>query len=61
MNRKKTPISSLSGSQLYSPGPNPSFGRNLTKDQLGSVIFGCKNATITECLTKQLFGKSFFM
>ncbi|KAK2414788.1 DCD (Development and Cell Death) domain protein [Trifolium repens] len=56
MNRKKTPISSLTGNQLYSPSPNPSFGRNLTKDQLGGVIFGCKNATIQECLTKQLFG-----
>ncbi|GAU17154.1 hypothetical protein TSUD_177840 [Trifolium subterraneum] len=56
MNRKKTPISSLNGNQLYSPSPNQSFGRNLTKDELGGVIFGCKNMTIKECLTKQLFG-----
>ncbi|CAL0324667.1 unnamed protein product [Lupinus luteus] len=31
-------------------------GRNLGKYQLGGVIFGCKNSTIQECLSKQLFG-----
>ncbi|OIW00868.1 hypothetical protein TanjilG_12809 [Lupinus angustifolius] len=31
-------------------------GRNLGKYQLGGVIFGCKNSTIKECLSKQLFG-----
>ncbi|CAJ2670869.1 unnamed protein product [Trifolium pratense] len=56
MNRKKTPISSLTGNQLYSPSPNLSFGRNLTKNELGGVVFGCKNMTINECLNKQLFG-----
>ncbi|XP_039050481.1 kelch-like protein 1 isoform X2 [Hibiscus syriacus] len=30
--------------------------RNLRKNQLGGVIFGCKNATYKECLFKQLFG-----
>ncbi|CAI8612866.1 unnamed protein product [Vicia faba] len=56
-NWKKIQIPGSSGNQFYTPGPNPSvFGRNLTKDQLGGVIFGCKNATIKECLTKQLFG-----
>ncbi|QCE12062.1 kelch-like protein 18 [Vigna unguiculata] len=29
---------------------------NLPKSQLGGVIFGCKNATMRECLSKQLFG-----
>ncbi|XP_027927055.1 kelch-like protein 12 [Vigna unguiculata] len=36
--------------------PNFSCGRNLPKSQLGGVIFGCKNATMRECLSKQLFG-----
>lgn len=30
--------------------------RNLGKNQLGGVIFGAKNTTIMECLSKQLFG-----
>ncbi|XP_027767883.1 uncharacterized protein LOC107001590 [Solanum pennellii] len=30
--------------------------RNLPRDQLGGVIFGCKNDTIRECLEKQLVG-----
>ncbi|XP_047334372.1 kelch-like protein 3 [Impatiens glandulifera] len=30
--------------------------RNLNKNNLGGVIFGCSNATIEECLSKQLFG-----
>ncbi|KAG0463664.1 hypothetical protein HPP92_019733 [Vanilla planifolia] len=33
-----------------------SVSRNLHKNYLGGVIFGCKNSTITECLSKQLFG-----
>ncbi|AES79616.2 DCD (development and cell death) domain protein [Medicago truncatula] len=49
-------MSSSSGNQLYSPSPNQSYGRNLSKEQLGGVIFGTKNSTINECLTKQLFG-----
>lgn len=51
---KKTSFGSSSGNQYYSP--NPSFGRNLTQDQLGGVVFGTKNCTIKECLSKQLFG-----
>ncbi|XP_047965983.1 uncharacterized protein LOC125210473 [Salvia hispanica] len=30
--------------------------RNLTKDKLRAVIFGCKNHTIMECLDNNLFG-----
>lgn len=32
--------------------------RNLTKSQLGGVVFGCTKNTIKECLSKQLFGES---
>ncbi|KAJ0088540.1 hypothetical protein Patl1_31458 [Pistacia atlantica] len=43
-----------------SPSTNPTYtrssARNLVKSQLGGVIFGCKNNTIKECLTNQLFG-----
>jgi len=53
----KTSFGSSSGNQYLSP--NQSYGRNLTQDQLGGVVFGTKNCTIKECLTKQLFGKSF--
>ncbi|TKY65756.1 Kelch protein 1 [Spatholobus suberectus] len=51
---KKTQTSQFSGTQAFSP--NLACGRNLTKNQLGGVIFGCKNATMKECLSKQLFG-----
>ncbi|XP_068489622.1 uncharacterized protein [Phaseolus vulgaris] len=51
---KKAQTSQFSGNQPFSP--NPSFGRNLRKSELGGVIFGCKNATKKECLSKQLFG-----
>ncbi|XP_055812721.1 uncharacterized protein LOC129882448 isoform X2 [Solanum dulcamara] len=30
--------------------------KNLTRSQLGGVIFGCTNNTMKECLSKQLFG-----
>ncbi|KAJ4882231.1 beta-propeller protein [Raphanus sativus] len=30
--------------------------RNLTKTQLGGVVFGCTKHTINECLSKHLFG-----
>ncbi|KAG2690997.1 hypothetical protein I3760_09G216600 [Carya illinoinensis] len=33
-----------------------SVRRNLGKSHLGGVIFGCKNNTIKECLSGQLFG-----
>ncbi|XP_044484727.1 uncharacterized protein LOC123210430 isoform X2 [Mangifera indica] len=43
-----------------SPSTDPTYthaaARNLGKHQLGGVIFGCKNNTIKECLTNQLFG-----
>lgn len=32
--------------------------RNLTKSQLGGVVFGCTKNTIKECMSKQLFGES---
>ncbi|XP_076942774.1 uncharacterized protein LOC143612750 [Bidens hawaiensis] len=34
----------------------PSIARVLCKNQFGGVIFGCKQATISECLCKKLFG-----
>lgn len=45
---------------LGAPGNNSIFPgfRNLQKSDLGGVIFGCKNGTMEECLTKQLFGMS---
>ncbi|KAG4377767.1 hypothetical protein GLYMA_18G207500v4 [Glycine max] len=52
--RKKTQTSQFSVTQTFSP--NSSCGRNLRKNQLGGIIFGCKNATMKECLSKQLFG-----
>ncbi|KAH6802253.1 hypothetical protein C2S51_033699 [Perilla frutescens var. frutescens] len=30
--------------------------RNLTKDELGAIIFGCKHNTIKECLDREIFG-----
>ncbi|KAM0994460.1 hypothetical protein ACFX2A_010118 [Malus domestica] len=30
--------------------------RNLSKNRLGGVVFGCTKTTIEECLSKQLFG-----
>lgn len=44
----------IQNSQPFSP--NLGCGRNLRKNQLGGVIFGCKNSTMKECLSKQLFG-----
>ncbi|KAK2432605.1 B2 protein [Trifolium repens] len=32
------------------------WGRNLRKNHLGGVIFGCTRTTMKECLSKQLFG-----
>lgn len=31
--------------------------RNLTKLELGAIIFGCKHSTIKECLEKEIFGQ----
>ncbi|GAB2223901.1 hypothetical protein Droror1_Dr00004646 [Drosera rotundifolia] len=37
--------------------PNCSISaRNLSKSELGGVIFGCTRATYNECILKQLFG-----
>ncbi|KAK8518186.1 hypothetical protein V6N13_027665 [Hibiscus sabdariffa] len=46
------------GNVPFTPNTANSFvaSRNLRKNQLGGVIFGCKNATYKECLYKQLFG-----
>ncbi|XP_057435303.1 uncharacterized protein LOC130728001 isoform X2 [Lotus japonicus] len=57
MNRKKSQPSYLSGSGTFPFTPNSSVSsRNLNKNQLGGVIFGCKSCTYHECLNKNLFG-----
>ncbi|KAL6528570.1 hypothetical protein OROMI_029215 [Orobanche minor] len=46
-------------SETYPPrlmGSNVKWARNLSKNQLGGVIFGCTRSTIRECLANQLFG-----
>ncbi|KAK4253361.1 hypothetical protein QN277_010681 [Acacia crassicarpa] len=55
---RKTQTFYVKGNPSFFPSPiaTSTCGRNLEKDQLGGVIFGCKNATIKECLSKQLFG-----
>ncbi|KAK6152545.1 hypothetical protein DH2020_015180 [Rehmannia glutinosa] len=35
---------------------NVAWARNLNKNQLGGVIFGCTKSTMRECLANQLFG-----
>ncbi|KAI3447828.1 hypothetical protein Pfo_004493 [Paulownia fortunei] len=35
---------------------NVTWARNLNKNQLGGVIFGCTKSTMRECLGSQLFG-----
>lgn len=54
--------------QTFTKAPTPDLAsysvqaRNLSKNHLGGVIFGCKSGTMMECLSKQLFGsypKSF--
>lgn len=49
-----------SGNTSFSP--NITTGvlahRNLGKNNLGGVIFGCTDNTMKECLFKQIFGKS---
>ncbi|KAK4742560.1 hypothetical protein SAY87_000561 [Trapa incisa] len=39
----------------YTPNSSVTH-RNLSKENLGGVIFGCRNSTMKECLSKQLFG-----
>ncbi|XP_008799817.2 uncharacterized protein LOC103714378 [Phoenix dactylifera] len=41
------------------PSNSSVSARNLRKNDLGGVIFGCKHSTIAECLSKQLFGLPF--
>ncbi|KAJ1416297.1 Kelch-type beta propeller [Sesbania bispinosa] len=55
---RKTQNFSVSGTLPFSPNlaVNSVNGRNLGKYQLGGVIFGCKNSTMQECHSKQLFG-----
>ncbi|KAJ4830199.1 hypothetical protein Tsubulata_048752 [Turnera subulata] len=43
------------GGDLYTPNCSVT-ARNLGKAQLVGVIFGCKNHTIQECFSKNLFG-----
>ncbi|XP_062092394.1 uncharacterized protein LOC133798194 isoform X2 [Humulus lupulus] len=43
-------------SQAQWPSNFSSTARNLRKNDLGGVIFGCKHSTIKECNLKQLFG-----
>jgi len=55
--RKKTENIQLVEQLSMSPsGGGYVPARNLSKRDLGGVIFGCKNNTMGECLTKKLFG-----
>ncbi|XP_060964734.1 uncharacterized protein LOC133029021 isoform X1 [Cannabis sativa] len=42
--------------QAQWPSNFSSTARNLRKNDLGGVIFGCKHSTFKECILKQLFG-----
>ncbi|CAH1438798.1 unnamed protein product [Lactuca virosa] len=53
-NKKKILEKDMKESSTFSNYSVPA--RNLRKDDLGSVIFGCKHNTINECLTNHLFG-----
>ncbi|CAI9273810.1 unnamed protein product [Lactuca saligna] len=53
-NKKKILEKEMKESSTFSNYSVPA--RNLRKDDLGSVIFGCKHNTINECLTNHLFG-----
>ncbi|KAE9622261.1 putative development/cell death domain, kelch-type beta propeller [Lupinus albus] len=54
---QKAQISCSGGTQPFNPNSVGTVcGRNLRKNELGGVIFGTKNTTIKECLSKQLFG-----
>ncbi|KAL0321804.1 UNVERIFIED_CONTAM: B2 protein [Sesamum calycinum] len=57
MGRRKTGTAPLKEKSKVSWTVNMSpTARNLTKKELGAVIFGCKHHTIKECLLKQMFG-----
>lgn len=56
---KKTKTNKLNQKGKSQPPPTGNFShpaRNLRKSDLGAVIFGCKNNTIDECYSQQLFG-----
>ncbi|XP_043701486.1 uncharacterized protein LOC122651958 isoform X2 [Telopea speciosissima] len=40
----------------FSTTNSSATARNLRKENLGGVVFGCKNNTMKECLSKQIFG-----
>ncbi|MCE3050922.1 hypothetical protein HAX54_048520 [Datura stramonium] len=56
--RRRIHTFTYSNSALASPyqANNARGLRNLPRDQLGGVIFGCTDTTIKECLGRQLFG-----
>ncbi|XP_010543698.1 PREDICTED: uncharacterized protein LOC104816526 isoform X2 [Tarenaya hassleriana] len=55
---RKTETYTVSESLTYWSGSGSikTNGRNLSKGELGGVIFGCKFSTVKECYAKQLFG-----
>ncbi|XP_057512962.1 uncharacterized protein LOC130795021 [Actinidia eriantha] len=52
---RRTQAIVLNESAAFSPNKAINH-RNLTKNHLGGVVFGCTNSTINECLFKQVFG-----
>jgi hypothetical protein len=54
-------VTASSGSGSGGGNLGPPRQRNLGKGELGAVIFGCTNATMSECLNQNLFGKVFCM
>ena len=52
----ETPNTATQTQTNSSYGTYSNAARNLREDELGGVIFGCKNNTMNECLSKQLFG-----
>ncbi|XP_039146560.1 kelch-like protein 3 [Dioscorea cayenensis subsp. rotundata] len=55
---KKTMASTFPdfSSKFSKPGNSAVSHRNLSKSDLGGMIFGCKHHTMAECLSKLLFG-----
>ena len=60
---KKTMASTFPdfSSKFSKPGNSAVSHRNLSKSDLGGMIFGCKHYTMAECLSKLLFGLSCFI
>ncbi|KAM0950506.1 putative development/cell death domain-containing protein [Dioscorea sansibarensis] len=54
---KKTMASTFPdfSSKFSKPGNSAVSHRNLSKSDLGGMIFGCKHYTMAECLSKLLF------